>query len=204
MKTDPFSDALAFLLGDTPDHVSLGPLRYAFVALFAALLIGQPRDCPGELAAGPGATQRRASLDPAVPRVDGRHVVPGRACGSCRCRCRAACNTGPAQMAENAAYPFYAALVRDLVLPNIARLRPRWSCWRSWGWPRASSSGRQCGRWPRWACCMRWGSGSASIGTPLSGRGNTSSSPSCRGSSPSTRPDGAWGSMRCGAPVAAR
>ena len=40
MRTDPFSDSLQFLIGNTPDHQSIGPAKYLLVAVYWAALIG--------------------------------------------------------------------------------------------------------------------------------------------------------------------
>ena len=39
MEKNPFTDAWLFLIGSTPDHVSLGAARYPFAALFICLLL---------------------------------------------------------------------------------------------------------------------------------------------------------------------
>jgi len=39
MRTDPFSDSLQFLIGNTRDHDSIGRAKYLLVLLYAVLLV---------------------------------------------------------------------------------------------------------------------------------------------------------------------
>ncbi len=123
MKTDPFSDALAFLAGNTPDQERLGPLRTPFVALYEALLVGSVlvaafawrRDVaqrsPGRL-----ATWLFRVLMGSMWFQGAVWKLPLPVSGGLQYW------TG--QMAEHAAFPFYAALVRDAILPNMAVFDP--------------------------------------------------------------------------------
>ena len=123
MRTDPFTDTWAFLLGNTPDHGSLGALRIPAVVLFLALLIGSAvvawlnwqRD-PAQRTAGnlwvwlfrllmgcmwfQGATWKLP-----LPVSGGLQYWTG-------------------QMAEHAAFPFFADIVRNLILPNMPVFDP--------------------------------------------------------------------------------
>lgn len=123
MRTDPFSDSVQFLIGNTPDHDSLGGARYLLVALYAALLLGSV-----VIAA------RTWSVDPA--QRTGRHLLiwlfrlligtmwlqgslwklPLPVAGGFKYW------TG--QLVEHSFVPAHAALVRDVLLPNIALLDP--------------------------------------------------------------------------------
>lgn len=123
MRTNPFLDSLHFLVGDTPDHDALGPAKYVLVALYAALLIG-----------GIVIAARNWSQDPA--QRTGRNAaiwlfrtligtmwfqgslwkLPLPVSGGFQYW------TG--QLAENSFVPAHAALVRDVLLPNIGILDP--------------------------------------------------------------------------------
>ncbi len=123
MKTDPFSDALAFLLGRTPDHGSLGALGTVLVALFAALLVGSVlvavtvwRRDPAQRTAACLWTWLFRALMGSMWFQGAIWKLPLPVSGGLQYW------TG--QMAENAAYPFYGRLVRDLILPNMAVFDP--------------------------------------------------------------------------------
>ncbi len=123
MRTDPFSDSLQFLIGNTPDHDSIGGAKYLLVLLYAALLAGSI-----------AIAARTWSLDPAQRTA--RHVtvwlfrlligtmwlqgslwkLPLPFSGGFQYW------TG--QLAENSFIPAHAALVRDVLLPNIAIVDP--------------------------------------------------------------------------------
>ncbi len=123
MKTDPFTDALAFLLGNTPDHESLNGVRYPFVALFAALLAGSI--LVAVIAWRRDPAQRTAA---AVWTLLFRVLMGGMWFQGAIWKLPLPVSGGlqywTGQMAENAAYPFYGALVRDLILPNMAIFDP--------------------------------------------------------------------------------
>ena len=123
MRTDPFTDSLRFLIGDTPDHDSLGPAKYLLVALYAALLLG-----------GIVVAARNWSRDPAQRTARNVWVwlmrtlvgtmwfqgslwkLPLPVAGGFQ--------YWTAQLAENSWIPAHGALVRDVLLPNIAILDP--------------------------------------------------------------------------------
>ena len=123
MKTDPFDDAFAFLLGNTPDHEALGTLRYVFVALFAALVVGSVlvavtawRRDPAQRTGSRLWTWSFRVLMGCMWFQGAIWKLPLPVSGGLQYW------TG--QMADNAAYPFYARLVRDLILPNMAIFDP--------------------------------------------------------------------------------
>ena len=123
MKTDPFTDAFAFLLGNTPDHESLGALRYVSVALIAALLVASVlvarlawRRDPAQRTAGDLWTWLFRVLMGCMWFQGAIWKLPLPVSGGLQYW------TG--QMAENAAYPFYARLVRELILPNMGIFDP--------------------------------------------------------------------------------
>ena len=123
MRTNPFTDSWLFLIGQTPDHEALGSAKYLLVALYAAALIG-----------GGAVAARAWSRDPA--QRDGRRLaiwlfrtligtmwlqgslwkLPLPVAGGFRYW------TG--QLVEHSWLPAHAALVRDVLLPNIAVLDP--------------------------------------------------------------------------------
>lgn len=123
MRTNPFYDSWLFLIGQTPDHDALGGAKYLLVALYAVLLIG-----------GIAVAAQAWSRDPAqrngrtlaiwlfrtligtmwlqgslwklpLPVADGFQYWTG-------------------QLVEHSWLPAHAALVRDVLLPNIAVLDP--------------------------------------------------------------------------------
>ncbi len=123
MRTNPFYDTWLFLLGQTPDHEALGPAKYLLVALYAALLIG-----------GIVVAARAWSRDPA--QRTGRNLaiwlfrtmigsmwfqgslwkLPLPVAGGFQ--------YWTSQLVEHSWLPIHAALVRDVLLPNIAILDP--------------------------------------------------------------------------------
>jgi len=123
MRTNPFYDSWLFLIGQTPDHDALGGAKYLLVALYAALLIG-----------GIAVAVRAWSDDPA--QRNGRTVaiwlfrtligtmwlqgslwkLPLPVAGGFQYW------TG--QLVEHSWLPAHAALVRDVLLPDIAILDP--------------------------------------------------------------------------------
>ncbi len=123
MRTNPFYDSWLFLIGQTPDHDALGNAKYLLVALYAALLIG-----------GIAVAVRAWSDDPA--QRNGRTLaiwlfrtligtmwlqgslwkLPLPVAGGFQYW------TG--QLVEHSWLPAHAALVRDVLLPNIAILDP--------------------------------------------------------------------------------
>ena len=123
MKTNPISDALWFLLGDTPDHESLGSLRYPFVALYVVLLVGSVvvaaiawRRNPEQRDGARLATWLFRVLMGSMWFQGAIWKLPLPVSGGLQYW------TG--QMAENAAFSFYADVVRGLILPNMAVFDP--------------------------------------------------------------------------------
>lgn len=123
MKTDPFTDTFGFLLGNTPDHEALGSLRYAFVALFAALLIGSAvigvaawRRDPGQRTIGALCTWVFRVLMGGMWFQGALWKLPLPVSGGLQYW------TG--QMAEHAAFPFYSQLVRTQIQTNMTVFGP--------------------------------------------------------------------------------
>jgi uncharacterized membrane protein YphA (DoxX/SURF4 family) len=123
MRSDPFADAWQFLIGATGDHEALGWGRYPVVLLFVALLLASVgiaranwRKDPGQRTAAHlwtwlmrlllGVMWFQGSLwKLPLPDAPGLRYWTG-------------------QMAEHAAFPFYAGLVRDVMLPHMTVVDP--------------------------------------------------------------------------------
>lgn len=123
MRTDPFSDSLQFLIGNTPDHDALGWAKYLLVALYWALLLSS-------MAVAARVWQRVPMQD------DGRTVaiwlmrlmigtmwfqgsiwkLPLPVSGGFR--------YWTEQLVEHSWLPAHASLVKDVLLPNIQVLDP--------------------------------------------------------------------------------
>lgn len=123
MKTDPFSDAWAFLVGATPDHVSLGLLRYPFVGFYAALLVASVVIARANWRRDP-AQRTAAGLWTFLFRVLMGSMWFQGAIWKLPLPVSSGLQYWTEQMAEHAAFPFVAALVRSLVLPNMAVFDP--------------------------------------------------------------------------------
>lgn len=123
MKTDPFTDALAFLLGNSPDHVSLGALRYPFAALFAALLVASAVVARMNWSRDP-AQRTGAALWTWLFRVLMGSMWFQGAIWKMPLPVSGGLQYWTEQMAGNAAFPFQADLVRSLILPNMAVFDP--------------------------------------------------------------------------------
>lgn len=123
MRTNPFLDSLMFLVGQTPDHDSIGPAKYLLVLAYAALLV-----------AGIAIAARNWSRDPAQRTARHATVWLFRTLigtmwfqGSLW-KLPLPVSSGfqywTGQLAENSFIPAHAALVRDVLLPGIAVLDP--------------------------------------------------------------------------------
>lgn len=123
MKVNPVTDAWAFLIGATGDQEALGPARYVFVALFLGLLAASVLIARACWRADP-AQRSAAHLWTWLFRVligimwfqGSLWKLPLPVSGGLQYW------TG--QMAEYVAFPFYAALVRDVMLPHMAVVDP--------------------------------------------------------------------------------
>jgi uncharacterized membrane protein YphA (DoxX/SURF4 family) len=123
MRTNPFYDAWLFLIGQTEDHLALGPTRFLLVALYLGLLIASVwlagkswREDPSQRSATHlwtwlfrvliGTMWFQSSLWK-LPLP----VSPGLVYWT-------------EQMAEHAAFQFHKDLVRELYLPYMFILNP--------------------------------------------------------------------------------
>lgn len=123
MKIDPFNDAWAFMLGNTPDQAALGALRYVFVALFAALLIASVLIARAAWRRDP-LQRTAADLWTWLFRVLMGCMWFQGAIWKMPLPVSGALQYWTEQMAGNAAFTFYAGLVRNPILPNMAVFDP--------------------------------------------------------------------------------
>lgn len=123
MRTDPLGDAWDFVIGATSDHQALGALRMVFVGLFLLLLLASfiialarwLRD-PAERGTGPFfAWLLRVAIG--IMWFQGcLWKLPLPVSGGLQ--------YWTEQMVGNAAYPFIADFIRDVVLPQMSILDP--------------------------------------------------------------------------------
>lgn len=123
MRTNPFYDSWLFLIGQTPDHEALGSARYLLVALYAAALIGgvavAARSWSRDLAQRNGRTLAIWLFRTLIGTMwlqGSLWKLPLPVAGGFQYW------TG--QLVEHSWLPAHAALVRDVLLPNIALLDP--------------------------------------------------------------------------------
>ena len=123
MRTNPFYDSALFLIGETPDHDSLGVAKYLLVALYAALLIGGIVIAARNWSRDP--TQRTArnawiwlfrTLVGTMWFQGSLWKLPLPVSGGFQYWTQ--------QLVDNSWIPAHAALVKDVLLPNIAILDP--------------------------------------------------------------------------------
>ena len=123
MKTDPISDSLSFLIGNTPDHEAIGPLRYVFVAAYAALLIASLAIANAAWRRDP-AQQTLGNLWTLLFRILMGTMWFQGSIWKLPLPVSGGLQYWTGQMAENAAYPFYADIVKNFILPNMALFDP--------------------------------------------------------------------------------
>ena len=123
MRTNPFFDAWQFLIGATDDYRALGAFQYGMVALFWALLFASFwialknwREDPGERSAGNATTWICRLLIGSMWFQGSLWKLPLPNAGGLQ--------YWTEQMAEHAAFPFYAAFVKDVMLPHMNIVDP--------------------------------------------------------------------------------
>lgn len=123
MRTDPFTDTWLFLIGQQPDQLALGAWRWLLVALFLAALVGSAwiarinwRDDPAQRSAGHIWTWLFRLLFGAMWFQASIWKLPFPVSGGFQ--------SWTEQIVEHAAFAPHQALVRDVLLPNIALLQP--------------------------------------------------------------------------------
>jgi uncharacterized membrane protein YphA (DoxX/SURF4 family) len=123
MKTDPFTDSALFLIGATGDQQALGAARYLIVVLFLALLTASAAIARANWRADPA--QRTAShLWTWLFRVLIGCMWFQGSLWKLPLPVSGALQYWTEQMAENAAFPLYGALVRNVMLPHMAIVDP--------------------------------------------------------------------------------
>lgn len=123
MKTDPFTDVWLFLIGAQPDQQKLGWGGYALAALFVALLIASAFIARANWRADP-AQRTAGNLWTWLFRVLMGSMWFQGAIWKLPLPVSGGLQYWTEQMAENAAYPFFAAIVRTVMLPNMAIVDP--------------------------------------------------------------------------------
>lgn len=123
MRTNPFLDAGLFLIGATGEHEAIGAARYVYAALFAALLAASVILARANWRADPaqrGATQLWIwffrVLIGSMWFQGSLWKLPLPVSGGLQ--------YWTEQMEKYAAFPFVSALVRDVLLPDIAFYGP--------------------------------------------------------------------------------
>ena len=123
MRTDPFTDSWRFLIGSTPDHVSLGALQYVFVALFLALLGGSVVVAWQAWQSDP-EQQRFSHVWTWLFRVLMGAMWFQGSIWKLPLPVSGGLQYWTEQMVGNAAFPFYSNLVRTVILPNMTIVDP--------------------------------------------------------------------------------
>ena len=123
MKVNPVADAWAFLIGATGDQEALGAARYVFVALFLGLLAASIAIARVNWRADP-AQRTAAHLWTWLFRVLIGAMWFQGSLWKLPLPVSGALQYWTEQMAQHAAFPFYAALVRDVMLPHMAVVDP--------------------------------------------------------------------------------
>ena len=123
MRTTPLADSLQFLAGDTPDHAALGGAGKLLVLFYAALLIGSVVVAAINLSRDPAQRTVRDSLIWMFRVLIGTMWFQG-SLWKLPLPVAGGFQYWTGQLAEHSAYAWHAALVRDILLPNIALLDP--------------------------------------------------------------------------------
>jgi len=119
MRTNPFADALDFLIGNTGDHAGLGPFRFLFVLASTLLVLGSFVIAWRNWQADP--TQRSARN---IVLWLVRGVLGGMWLEGCLWKLPLPVTDGFSYWlgltADNAAFSFYGTLLKSVFVPNIA------------------------------------------------------------------------------------
>jgi hypothetical protein len=124
VRTDPFSDAWLFLLGAQPDQTALGAWRWAFVALFAVLLVGGVAIAVARLAAEPEQRSGHHLAFGTLRILIGTMWFQGMLWKLPLFSPDNGLYFWTKEMATNAAFPFISELVQNVLLPNFDALNP--------------------------------------------------------------------------------
>ena len=123
MKTNPFTDAGLFLIGATGDQEALGAARYLFVLLFLALLAASAAIARANWQADP-AQRSAAHLWTWLFRVLIGIMWFQGSLWKLPLPVSGALQYWTEQMVKYAAFPFFATLVQDVMLPHMAFFDP--------------------------------------------------------------------------------
>lgn len=123
MRTNPFYDSLQFLIGNTPDHDNIGWAKYLLVLLYAALLAGSVAIATLNWSQDPAQRTARHAWIWLFRTLVGTMWLQG-SLWKLPLPVSGAFQYWTGQLAENSFVPAHAALVRDVLLPNIAILDP--------------------------------------------------------------------------------
>jgi uncharacterized membrane protein YphA (DoxX/SURF4 family) len=123
MKTDPFTDSFWFLLGATGDHEALGWGRWVIVVLFLALLGASVAIARANWSANPAQRTARHLWTFLVRVLLGAMWYQG-SLWKLPLPDAGGLQYWTGQMADHAAFPFFAAFVRDVMLPHMTIVDP--------------------------------------------------------------------------------
>lgn len=123
MRTTPLLDTLDFLVGNTPDHMALGPARWLMVVLFAALMLGSVALAAHNLSRDPAQRDLRTGLIWLFRLTIGAMWFQG-SLWKLPLPVSGGFEYWTGQLAQHSAFAWHASLVRDVLLPNIALLDP--------------------------------------------------------------------------------
>ena len=123
MRTNPFYDSWLFLVGQTPDHDTLGGAKYLLALLYAALLIGGIAIAATAWARDPAQRNGRTLAIWLFRTLIGTMWLQG-SLWKLPLPVAGGFQYWTGQLVEHSWLPAHAALVRDVLLPNIAILDP--------------------------------------------------------------------------------
>ncbi len=123
MRTNPLYDTLLFLIGSTPDHEKIGWARYLLVLLFAALLAGSIAIAANNWSRDPAQRTTRNAVLWLFRLLIGSMWFQG-SLWKLPLPVSSGFEYWTGQLVENSFLPAHAALVRDVLLPNIAIVDP--------------------------------------------------------------------------------
>lgn len=123
MRTNPFYDSWLLLIGQTPDHDALGLAKYLLVALYAAALIGGMAVAARVWASDPAQRRGRTLSIWLFRTLIGTMWLQG-SLWKLPLPVAGGFQYWTGQLVEHSWLPAHAALVRDVLLPNIALLDP--------------------------------------------------------------------------------
>ena len=123
MRTTPVLDSLHFLIGDSPDHDALGAAKWLLVLAYALLLAGSVAVAGLNLSRDPAQRTARHATIWLFRLLIGTMWFQG-SLWKLPLPVSGGFTYWTGQLAEHSAYAWHAALVRDVLLPNIHLLDP--------------------------------------------------------------------------------